>query len=48
MEYATSWSRSYPLAELLNTMTATGFVLEEFAEGAEPTPVTLALRARKP
>ena len=38
----------YPLAELLNTMTATGFVLEEFAEGAEPTPVTLALRARKP
>ena len=29
----------YPLAELLNTMTATGFVLEAFAEGAEPTPV---------
>ena len=38
----------YPLAELLSTMTATGFVLEEFAEGAEPTPVTLALRTRKP
>jgi SAM-dependent methyltransferase len=38
----------YPLAELLNTLTATGFVLEEFAEGAEPTPVTLAIRARKP
>ncbi len=38
----------FPLAELLNTVTATGFVLERFAEGAEPTPVTLAFRARKP
>jgi SAM-dependent methyltransferase len=38
----------YPLANLLNTMTTTGFILEEFAEGAEPTPVVLALRARKP
>ena len=38
----------YPLAQLLNTMTTTGFVLEEFAEGAEPTPVVLALPARKP
>ena len=27
----------YPLAELRNTVTATGFVLEQFAEGAEPT-----------
>lgn len=38
----------YPLAELLDTVTATRFVLAEFAEGVEPTPVVLAVRARKP
>jgi len=38
----------YPLAVLLNTITTTGFAVEEFTEGAEPTPVVLALRARKP
>ena len=38
----------YPLADLLNAVTAIDFVLEEFAEGAEPTPVALALRAANP
>jgi SAM-dependent methyltransferase len=37
-----------PLAELLNTVIARGFALEEFSEGAAPTPVVLSMRARRP
>jgi SAM-dependent methyltransferase len=41
---ATHW----PLPELLHAFLDAGLTLERFAEGAEPTPVVLAVRARKP
>ncbi|MFI0348923.1 class I SAM-dependent methyltransferase [Actinomadura sp. 9N407] len=37
-----------PLPELLHAFLDAGLALERFAEGGEPTPVTLAIRARKP
>ncbi|HVQ93681.1 MAG TPA: class I SAM-dependent methyltransferase [Mycobacteriales bacterium] len=37
-----------PLSDLLQAMLDTGLVLEKFAEGGRPTPVVLAVRARKP
>jgi len=36
-----------PLAPLLNTVIDTGFRIERFTEGAEPTPVVLSFRATK-
>jgi hypothetical protein len=36
-----------PLAELLHAFLDAGLTLERFAESAEPTPVMLALKARK-
>lgn len=38
----------FPLAMLLNMMTEQGLVLQRFAEGARPTPITLSLLATKP
>lgn len=35
----------YPLATLLNRVTAAGFTLQQFAEGATPTPITLSFQA---
>ncbi len=35
-----------PLASLLHAFTNAGLVLERFAEGGEPTPTVLAIRAR--
>ncbi|MGH8877846.1 MAG: hypothetical protein ACRD0P_10955 [Stackebrandtia sp.] len=35
-----------PLPVLLNAFVSVGLQLEEFAEGGEPTPVALAVRAR--
>ncbi len=40
---ATHW----PLPELLHTFLEAGLRLEQFAEGGQPTPVVLAVRARK-
>ena len=37
----------FPLASLLNTVMETGFRIEQFCEGAEPTPVVLSFRATK-
>ena len=37
-----------PLASLLNQVTAAGFVVERFFEGAAPTPITFSFRATKP
>jgi SAM-dependent methyltransferase len=37
----------HPLAELLNDVRSAGFTLDRFAEGAEPTPVTLSFRATR-
>jgi SAM-dependent methyltransferase len=37
-----------PLPELLHAFLDTGLTLERFAEGGAPTPVVLAVRARKP
>jgi len=37
----------FPLPRLLQAFLDAGLTLEGFAEGAEPTPVTLAVRARK-
>ncbi|MEP7022822.1 MAG: class I SAM-dependent methyltransferase [Actinomycetota bacterium] len=37
----------YPLAMLLGAFVAAGLTLEEFTEGGQPTPVVLAVRARK-
>jgi hypothetical protein len=36
-----------PLRELLHGFVAAGLTLERFAEGGAPTPVVLAVRARK-
>ncbi|NUR59058.1 MAG: hypothetical protein HOV87_10360 [Catenulispora sp.] len=41
---ATHW----PLTDLLHMLTDAGLVLERFAEGGAPTPITLSLRAKKP
>jgi SAM-dependent methyltransferase len=38
----------WPLPELLHMVLAVGLQLEWFAEGGQPVPVVLALRARKP
>lgn len=38
----------WPLPALLNAFPAAGLTLERFAEGGEPTPIMLAVRARKP
>jgi hypothetical protein len=35
------------LAELLHAFLDAGLILERFAEGGEPSPVVLAVRARK-
>jgi SAM-dependent methyltransferase len=40
---ATHW----PLPDLLQMVTDAGLVLERFAEGGTPTPITFSLRARK-
>jgi SAM-dependent methyltransferase len=37
----------FPLAELLHAFLDAGLILERFAEGGEPSPVVLAVRARK-
>ena len=37
-----------PLPELMHGFLDAGLVLEQFTEGAEPTPLVLAVRARKP
>lgn len=37
-----------PLPELMHALLNAGLVLERFAESGEPTPVVLAVRARKP
>ena len=37
-----------PLPALFHAFGDAGLTLEQFAEGAEPTPVTLSVRARKP
>ena len=37
-----------PLPELLDAFLAAGLVLDGFAEGGEPTPTVLAVRARRP
>ena len=41
---ATHW----PLSDLLRMVRSAGLVLEDFAEGGRPTPVTFSLRAAKP
>lgn len=41
---ATHW----PLPDLLRMVTDAGLVLERFAEGGSPTPITFSLRASKP
>ncbi|NUP53364.1 MAG: class I SAM-dependent methyltransferase [Catenulispora sp.] len=41
-------AQHWPLAGLLNMVVGAGFVIERFAEGGEPTPTVLAVRARKP
>jgi SAM-dependent methyltransferase len=41
---ATHW----PLPELLAMLVDAGLVLERFAEGGEPTPITLSVLGRKP
>jgi SAM-dependent methyltransferase len=38
----------FPLAELLHAFLDADLILERFAEGGRPSPVVLALRARKP
>lgn len=38
----------WPLPELLHAFGAAGLTLERFTEGGAPTPVMLAIRARKP
>jgi hypothetical protein len=38
----------FPLPDLLNAISDAGLVLERFAEGGAPTPMVLAVRARKP
>ena len=38
----------FPLPSLLHAFLDAGLILERFAEGAEPTPVVLAVRARRP
>ncbi len=38
----------FPLPELLHNVLDAGLTLERFAEGGEPTPIVLAVRARKP
>jgi ubiquinone/menaquinone biosynthesis C-methylase UbiE len=38
----------FPLPRLLHMVTDAGLALERFGEGGSPTPVVLALRARKP
>ncbi len=38
----------FPLPQLLHMVTDAGLVLERFGEGGAPTPIVLALRARKP
>jgi SAM-dependent methyltransferase len=53
-----SWTRTgvrdkvgashWPLAELLHLIQDAGLVLERFAEGGRPVPVSLGIRARKP
>ncbi len=37
----------FPLPSLLQAFLDAGLMLEGFAEGAGPTPVTLSVRARK-
>jgi len=37
----------FPLPELLHAFSDAGLILERFAEGGQPTPVVLAIRARK-
>lgn len=37
-----------PLPELMHAFLDAGLTLERFAEGSEPTPVVLAVKARKP
>ena len=34
----------YPLADLLNAFRASGFAIDQFAEGFAPTPLTLSVR----
>jgi len=41
-------AQHWPLPELLGAFLAAGLVLDGFAEGGEPTPTMLAIRARKP
>lgn len=41
-------ARHLPLAGLPTAVTGAGLVLDRFAEGGGPVPVTLSLRARKP
>jgi hypothetical protein len=38
----------FPLPRLLGTFTDAGLTLDRFTEGGTPTPVVLAIRARKP
>jgi SAM-dependent methyltransferase len=38
----------FPLPELLQAFIGAGLTLEKFAEGGQPVPVVLAVRARKP
>jgi SAM-dependent methyltransferase len=38
----------FPLPELLGAFVGAGLTLERFAEGGQPVPVVLAVRARKP
>jgi hypothetical protein len=37
-----------PVPDLLHAFLDAGLVLERFAEGGTPTPIVLAVRARKP
>jgi SAM-dependent methyltransferase len=37
----------WPLATLLNGFTSSGLIIEQLAEGGEPTPVVLGIRARR-
>jgi hypothetical protein len=42
------WRSHFPLPDLLAAFIDAGLTLEKFAEGGQPVPVTLAVRARKP
>jgi SAM-dependent methyltransferase len=41
-------AQHWPLPQLLGAFLAAGLVLDGFAEGGEPTPTVLAIRARRP